>query len=118
MLAAVKVSSIRTLSGSRALVVAVVVLAGGGIAAAAAIDAGEVGPQSGIQPNGRQLDPVGKLTKLGNAPAGGALTRRGGYLWTLSAGRGENDIRIVKVRGRRPEGPLCRGSSCPASPAG
>src|SRR4051794_37429259 len=102
MLAAVKAPSIGTISGSRALAVVVVVLAGGGIAAAAAIDAGEVGPQSRIQPSGRKLDPVGQLTKLGNAPAGGALTRRGGYLWTLSAGRGVNDIRIVKVAGDAP----------------
>jgi DNA-binding beta-propeller fold protein YncE len=98
MLAAVKAPSIGTLSGSRALVVVVVVLAGGGIAAGAAIEAGVIGPQNRIQPSGRKLDPVGELTKLGNAPAGGALTRRGGYLWTLSAGRGANDIRIVKVR--------------------
>ena len=75
MLAAVKVRSIWTMSGSRALAVVVVVLAGGGIAAGAALDAGVIGPQSRIQPNGRKLDPVGKLTKLGNAPAGGALTR-------------------------------------------
>ena len=96
-----------------------VVLAGGGIAAGAAVDTGVIGPQNRIQPNGRKLDPVGKLTKLGNAPAGGALTRSGGYLWTLSAGRGQNDIRIVKVLGRATlRGPLCRRSSCPASPAG
>jgi DNA-binding beta-propeller fold protein YncE len=98
MLAAVKVPSIGTLSGSRVLAIVATVLAGGGIAAGAATDIGVIGPQNRIQPNGRKLDPVGKLTKLGNAPAGGALTRNGRYLWTLSAGRGQNDIRIVAVR--------------------
>ena len=87
------------LSGARVLaLVVLVVLAGGGIAASAAVDSGVIGPQNRIQPSGRKLDPVGKLTKLGNAPAGGALTRGGGYLWTLSAGRGQNDIRIVASR--------------------
>ena len=52
-----------------------------------------------IQPTGRQLNPVGKLTKLGNFPTGGALTPNGRFLWTLSTGRGINDIRIVKVTG-------------------
>jgi DNA-binding beta-propeller fold protein YncE len=58
-----------------------------------------VGPSTRIQPTGRQLEPVGKLTKLGNFPTGGALTPNGRFLWTLSTGRGINDIRIVKVTG-------------------
>ena len=37
------------------------------------------------------------MTQLGNFPAGGALTTNGRFLWTLSAGRGKNDIRIVRV---------------------
>ncbi len=54
----------------------------------------------GSNPPGRQLDPVGKLTKLGNFPTGGALTPDGRFLWTLSTGRGINDIRIVAAAGR------------------
>jgi DNA-binding beta-propeller fold protein YncE len=63
--------------------------------------------------NGRDLNPAGKMTKLGNYPAGGALTKNGRFLWTVSAGRGRNDVRIVRVetgvrcqRGRRGRG--CR----------
>jgi DNA-binding beta-propeller fold protein YncE len=56
-----------------------------------------VGPKTRIQPTGRKLDPVGKLTKLGNFPTGGALTPDGRFLWTLSTGRSRNDIRIVRV---------------------
>src|SRR5687768_65413 len=58
---------------------------------------GVIGPDNQIQPSGRQLNPVGKLTRLGNLPAGGALTVDGRFAWTLSAGRGKNDIRIVRV---------------------
>ena len=56
-----------------------------------------VSPDTRLQVSGRKLDPVGKLTGLGNFPAGGTLTTNGRYLWTLSAGRGHNDIRIVQV---------------------
>ena len=59
---------------------------------------GVIGPDTRIQPSGRLLDPVGKLTELGNLPAGGALTVDGRFAWTLSAGRGKNDVRIVRVR--------------------
>ena len=76
---------------------AVAALAIGGVAVAASVP-GRIGPANRIQPDGRKLRPAGKLTRLGNAPAGGALTRNGRYLWTLSAGRGVNDIRIVAVR--------------------
>ena len=63
--------------------------------------------------SGRDLNPAGKMTKLGNYPAGGALTKNGRFLWTISAGRGKNDIRIVRVdtgiRCRRgPRGKPCR----------
>jgi DNA-binding beta-propeller fold protein YncE len=71
------------------------VLAFAGVAWAAPI--GVIGPKSGIQPTGRELHPVGKLTQLGNFPTGGALTSDGRFLWTLSTGRGPNDIRIVRV---------------------
>jgi DNA-binding beta-propeller fold protein YncE len=78
---------------------AIFVAAGLGWAAAAGLNI--VGPKTRIQPTGRKLDPVGKLTKLGNFPTGGALTPDGRFLWALSTGRGRNDIRIVRVRPRR-----------------
>lgn len=85
--------------------------AGVGLAATAPQD-GRIGPQSRIQPSGRLLKPYGKLTGLGNLPAGGALTPDGRFLWTVSAGRGKNDIRIIKVAqdGRCPKhhGHKCR----------
>jgi DNA-binding beta-propeller fold protein YncE len=58
---------------------------------------GTIGPKNHIQPSGRKLSPVGKLTPVGNHPGGGALTRSGRFLWVLDAGRGRNDIRIVDV---------------------
>ena len=81
--------------------------------AAAAIPLNDVGPKSHLQPNGRLLLPPGRLTPLGNHPGGGSLTRNGRFMWTLSAGRGRNDIRIVEVApGNRcaqgPEGEACR----------
>ena len=86
---------------SARVAVAAATLAVGGAAIAASAPSGRIGPQNRIQPNGRKLHPAGKLTRLGNAPAGGALTRNGRFLWTLSAGRGVNDIRIVAVSGPR-----------------
>jgi hypothetical protein len=70
----------------------------GGVAYAAVQDPlGVIGPSNGIQPSGRQLHPEGRLTQLGNLPTGGALTPNGRFLWTLSTGRGRNDVRIVQV---------------------
>src|SRR5205823_4455529 len=46
---------------------------------------GVIGPDNHVQPSGRRLEPPGTLTKLGNHPAGGALTPDGRFLWTLSA---------------------------------
>src|SRR3954453_4973823 len=78
-----------------------VVLAAAGIAwAATGGSSNIVGPKTRIQPTGRKLDPVGKLTKLGHFSTRGAATPDGRFLWTLSTGRGINDIRIVKVKGR------------------
>src|SRR3954451_10357763 len=65
-----------------------------------AFDVGRIGPKSKIQPSGRKLRPVGKLTKVGNHPAGAALTTNGFFYWTVSAGRGRNDIRIVQAATR------------------
>jgi DNA-binding beta-propeller fold protein YncE len=64
-------------------------------------DDGRIGPANRIQPSGRQLAPAGKLTRVGNHPGGGALTPSGRFYWTLSAGRGRNDVRIVRVAPRR-----------------
>jgi phosphoesterase family protein/lactonase family protein with 7-bladed beta-propeller len=77
-----------------------ILVLGAGLAFAAGSHTGRIGPKNRIQPNGRKVHPAGNLTKLGNHPNGGALTRNGRYLWTLSAGRGINDIRIVRVKGR------------------
>jgi len=82
----------------RLLLVACLVALGATVAWAVGGDTeGRIGPETGIQPSGRQLQPVGKLTELGNLPAGGALTANGRFAWSLSAGRGKNDIRIVRV---------------------
>ncbi len=80
------------------LTLALVVALGAAVAIAqSGSDDGVIGPQNRIQPSGRQLKPTGKLTKIGNHPGGGAITTNGRFLWTLSAGRGRNDIRIVRV---------------------
>ena len=84
----------------RRLLVGVLVLGacGAGLALAhSGVGEGLIGPQNHIQPSGRELNPPGTLTKLGNHPGGGALTPDGRFLWTLSAGRGKNDVRIVNV---------------------
>ena len=80
------------------------VLALSGVAWAAGSQLGVIGPDNGIQPTGRKLDPVGKMTQLGNFPTGGALTKNGRFLWTLSTGRARNDIRIVRVAPRHGNG--------------
>lgn len=79
------------------------VLAGGAIALAATSGdrKNRVSPKTGVQVSGRKLDPVGRLTKLGSHPGGGALTRDGRFLWTISAGRGRNDVRILRVGARK-----------------
>ena len=86
--------------GARALVFMLIVAAsvtGLALAQSSAVEEGRVGPEKKLLVSGRKLDPYGKLTQLGNFPAGGALTPNGRFLWTLSAGRGRNDIRIVEV---------------------
>ncbi len=83
------------------IVLAVLAIGGGTAGAVVSGGTGVIGPSNRIQPTGRQLHPVGRLVTLGNFPTGAALTPDGRYLWTVSAGRGVNDIRIVSVRGRR-----------------
>ncbi|MEA2351057.1 MAG: hypothetical protein QOG86_1998, partial [Thermoleophilaceae bacterium] len=81
----------------RALPLVAALAAAAGIAVAAGVPQNNVGPKSRLQPNGRLLLPPGRLTSLGNHPGGGAVTKNGRFLWTLSSGRGRNDIRIVEV---------------------
>ena len=45
--------------------------------AAGGASTGVIGPKNHIQPSGRKLAPVGKLTPVGNHPGGGALTPNG-----------------------------------------
>jgi DNA-binding beta-propeller fold protein YncE len=90
------------MNARRALAAALALLcASGGIAVAIAQDDpanGRIGPQYGTLGNGRHLEPYGKLVTLGNFPTGGAVTPDGRFLWTVSTGRGRQDIRIVAVR--------------------
>ena len=58
-------------------------------------------PATGLLLNGRQLTPQGTQVALGNFPTGGAVTADGRFLWTVSAGFGSNDIRIVDTVRRR-----------------
>ena len=67
-------------------------------AAIAADPPGRIGPSLRILNNGRHLTPYGRLVNVGNVPTGGALTPDGRFYWTISAGSGFNDIRIVSVK--------------------
>jgi DNA-binding beta-propeller fold protein YncE len=88
---------------TRAAVLAALALAaaGGGAALAASGDSGRIGPSLGILPSGRHLQPAGTLVPLGNFPTGGALTPDGRFYWTVSSGRGFNDLRIVSLAERK-----------------
>jgi DNA-binding beta-propeller fold protein YncE len=92
-------SVMRWLSGWRALTLIALLLLGVGTAGAVIASAGNgvIGPANMIQPTGRQLHPDGTLVTLGNFPSAGALTPNGRFLWTISSGRGRNDIRIVAL---------------------
>lgn len=52
-------------------------------------------------PSGRELTPQGAQVALGNLPTGAALTADGRFLWTVSAGFGSNDVRIVDTARQR-----------------
>src|SRR4051794_39075444 len=64
-------------------------------------DDGRIGPSLRIVNNRRHLTPYGRLVNVGNVPTGGALTPDGRFYWTVSAGSGFNDIRIVSVKSAR-----------------
>ena len=89
-------------SPRRAVAVCALVALGLGTVAAAAArlarDDGRIGPARRLLNNGRRLDPYGTLTRLGQFPTGGRLTPDGRFFWTVSSGRGRNDVRIVSVR--------------------
>ncbi|HEX6117624.1 MAG TPA: bifunctional YncE family protein/alkaline phosphatase family protein [Solirubrobacterales bacterium] len=87
----------RALWGNVALILAVAVALGGSAVAGGGKEEGRIGPETGIQPSGRQLDPVGKLTEIGALPGGAVLTPDGRFALTASAGRGVNDVQIVRV---------------------
>jgi YVTN family beta-propeller protein len=70
---------------------------GGSALALAAGDDGSIGPQLALLNNGRHLTPYGRTAAVGNAPMGGAATPDGRFYWTVSAGAGLNDVRIVSV---------------------
>jgi DNA-binding beta-propeller fold protein YncE len=80
-----------------ALLVLAIVGIGVAIAAVAAPE-GRIGPSMRLLGNGRHLTPQGRMTRVGNFPTGGALSIDGRFYWTVSTGRGFNDIRIVSVR--------------------
>ena len=80
-----------------AFVCALLTLAG--VPALADTGTGEIGPSLGITGNGRKLDPVGRLTQVGNFPTGSALTRDGRFLWVVDSGHGSDDVRVVNVAG-------------------
>src|SRR3954447_18912685 len=63
----------------------------------AGTDSNAVGPAVKTTVDGRHLQPYGTLVGLGNFRTGGAATPDGRFYWTVSTGRGANDVRIVDV---------------------
>lgn len=68
-----------------------------GVLAVSAVAQEVVGPDSGLTPAGRKLDPAGRMTPLGAFPTGGALTPDGRFYWAVDAGRGRNFVRVIDV---------------------
>ena len=80
-----------------------VLIAVAGVAVAAGIvSPGRISPTLRIVPDGRKLNPPGKLVTLGHFPTGGAVTPDGRFYWTVSTGRALNDARIVATGGSQP----------------
>ena len=77
------------------------IVLGAAVAAVAAAASNVPDPATGFLLDGRQLTPAGELVKLGNFPTGAAVTADGRFLWTVSAGAGRNDVRIVDTATRR-----------------
>jgi YVTN family beta-propeller protein len=80
-----------------AAVAAVVLVGGAGVALAAGGDDGRVGPSTGLTPNGRALEPAGRLTSVGNFPTGGAVSPDGRFYWAVDSGHGHDDVTIVNL---------------------
>src|SRR5204862_5585984 len=59
---------------------------------------GRIGPTLSITPNGRTLQPAGRMTAVGDFPSGGALTPDGRFYWAVDSGHGRDDVQIVDVR--------------------
>jgi DNA-binding beta-propeller fold protein YncE len=78
-------------------VVALAVLPGPAVGAAAGSSSGRVGPATGLTPLGRLLDPVGRLTAVGDFPTGGALTPDGRFYWAIDSGHGQDAADVVDV---------------------
>ncbi len=98
----------RRFVGGRHVALGVVLALCFALAASAAVALGGSGrsaqrpsPATGLLPDGRQLAPAGTLVTLGNLSTGGALTADGRFLWTVSAGVGNNDVRIVNTARHR-----------------
>jgi DNA-binding beta-propeller fold protein YncE len=87
----------------RLAVIAVSGLALVGAAQASGVDVSPdaVGPGVKTTVDGRRLAPFGDLVGLGQFPTGGAATPNGRFYWTVSTGRGRNDVRIVDVAARK-----------------
>ncbi len=81
-----------------AALAAVAVVVGARAMAQPGVEIGRVGASLGVLGNGRLLHPAGAMVALGNFPTGGALTPDGRFYWTVSTGRGHNDIRIVATK--------------------
>ena len=50
-----------------------------------------------MTPNGRVLQPDGRMTQVGDFPTGGALTPDGRYYWAIDSGFGHDDVTIVSI---------------------
>ncbi|HEY3021007.1 MAG TPA: bifunctional YncE family protein/alkaline phosphatase family protein [Solirubrobacteraceae bacterium] len=71
--------------------------AAAGVPAVAVGQEGRIGPDLQIVNLGRHLTPYGRVAAVGNFAAGGAVTPDGRFYWTVSAGAGLNDVRIVST---------------------
>jgi DNA-binding beta-propeller fold protein YncE len=80
------------------VVVVLGLLGGVGVAVGRRDEDGRIGPARDLLGNGRALSPYGTQAALGNFPTGGRVTPNGRFFWTVSTGRGANDVRIVSVR--------------------
>jgi DNA-binding beta-propeller fold protein YncE len=82
-----------------AAVAATIVIGGTCVAAMAASDPPVVSPQRHIIATLRELEPSGRLVRVGNFPGGAAVTPDGRFYWTVSAGYTENGVQIVSTDG-------------------